>query len=693
MNAHIVRVALSLSLLVGATAHAFQAVAKDPSVNADAVITAADLVQAALQAEAAGDAAKRESLLREALDNDPEYAPARWHSGFVRLNDKWVSLAESQNVFRLDPRVADYRVVRKSLVESPTQDLLLARWCQANKLHEEAQFHWLNVLRVQPNHEEALSALNVQWYNGRLLKRDQVAAQKREDFKASRSNTASNTHKRRGEVTIASWERAASEGDSNLLSRMEGDLASEESPGAIPMFNILLGERSQAPKDPEALQIVSLNWLKILAKNPAHTKFLVMYAIGHPLEAVRIAAAEELKKQPREDYVPLLLACARFPVEVACNLLATGGLNSAQYTLDIQGLESDVRIEHFVSLERVAGLDVIIEPFEPGSSLFVSGGQTPDQAASVAAWQGAAAGNARVMKNYVDQYNAVSALINKRITDALTRATGEDVEADPRVWQAWWKEYMCDYYELEQRPDNGTQVARDEQGVGQQGPAQLASSGQQERRLQKYSAFSNQYVYAPPASQMAIQGTGGTTRLQHLPQSYNPATALSKYRDFRPPPPRRSCFKGSTLVWTITGPRPIKEIIPGDRVLSQSSSTGELAYKVVQQVTKRDSTPMVKITVGGEEIVSTLGHPFWVVGKRWMMAKHLQKGDLLHSVSGPLPIENIEEIPAATAWYDVSYNLQIDDFHTFFVGENQVLVHHLSMLSILDEGSSLVPGL
>ncbi len=40
-----------------------------------------------------------------------------------------------------------------------------------------------------------------------------------------------------------------------------------------------------------------------------------------------------------------------------------------------------------------------------------------------------------------------------------------------------------------------------------------------------------------------------------------------------------------------------------------------------------------------------------------------------------------------------SYNLQVDDFHTFFVGENQVLVHHLTMLSILDEGSSIVPGL
>ena len=158
---------------------------------------------------------------------------------------------------------------------------------------------------------------------------------------------------------------------------------------------------------------------------------------------------------------------------------------------------------------------------------------------------------------------------------------------------------------------------------------------------------------------------------------------------FRP----HSCFKGSTLVWTITGPRPIEEILPGDRVLSQNPSTGELAFKMVQTVTKAKPAPMMKIAVGGEEIVSTLGHPFWVVGQRWTMAKHLQEGSLLHSVSGPVRIESVEEIPAATAWYEFSYNLQVDDFHTFFVGESQVLVHHLTMLSILDEGSSIVPGL
>jgi hypothetical protein len=102
---------------------------------------------------------------------------------------------------------------------------------------------------------------------------------------------------------------------------------------------------------------------------------------------------------------------------------------------------------------------------------------------------------------------------------------------------------------------------------------------------------------------------------------------------------------------------------------------------------------MMKITLGDERILSTLGHPFWVVGQRWVMAKHLQPGCVLHTIPGPRTIDRVEQLPAAKEWYEFSYNLQVADFHTFFVGANQVLVHHLSMLSILDEGSSQVPGL
>jgi hypothetical protein len=41
------------------------------------------LVHAALQAELDGSPAQRQRLLAEALEADPDYAPARWHSGQV----------------------------------------------------------------------------------------------------------------------------------------------------------------------------------------------------------------------------------------------------------------------------------------------------------------------------------------------------------------------------------------------------------------------------------------------------------------------------------------------------------------------------------------------------------------------------------------------------------------------------------
>ncbi len=54
---------------------------------------------------------------------------------------------------------------------------------------------------------------------------------------------------------------------------------------------------------------------------------------------------------------------------------------------------------------------------------------------------------------------------------------------------------------------------------------------------------------------------------------------------------RGSCFVAGTPVWTLTGPRPIESIQPGDRVLAQDPQTGELAFKMVQQTTIRPTTP------------------------------------------------------------------------------------------------------
>ncbi len=145
------------------------------------------------------------------------------------------------------------------------------------------------------------------------------------------------------------------------------------------------------------------------------------------------------------------------------------------------------------------------------------------------------------------------------------------------------------------------------------------------------------------------------------------------------------CFSAGTPVQTITGPVAIEALKPGDRVLSQNVETGELAYQAVRGVTLRPAVPLVEIEAGGEKIRATRGHPFWVNGQGWVMAKPLQVGQYLHSPDGPLKVERIGEQPAREA-----YNLVVSDFATYFVGPQKILVHDNQPL----QGTGmLVPGL
>jgi hypothetical protein len=105
-------------------------------------------------------------------------------------------------------------------------------------------------------------------------------------------------------------------------------------------------------------------------------------------------------------------------------------------------------------------------------------------------------------------------------------------------------------------------------------------------------------------------------------------------------------------------------------VLAQDVDTGELAYKPVIGRTVRPPSGIVKISVGGEEILATRGHPFWVAGAGWRMAKEIEGGAILHGITCAPRIEAVE--PAIDA---EAFNLIVADFSTYFVGESGLLVH------------------
>jgi hypothetical protein len=695
---------LGVALILAGSVLASGAIAADegaarPIPDGDGVLTAADFVQAALQAEGGGDATQRAQYLKEALADDPEYAPARWHSGFLRQQDRWLTIPASQEEFRSDPRLDAYATFRASLPETPERELLLARWCQNQRLSEQAEFHWMNVLQLAPNHDEALNALDVTWYQGRLVKRDALAQQKRADYQAARNSINANpTLKRRCEATIARWERLADNDDPSLHATMEADVAAEKYPGAVPLFNGLLCERFRSPRNPRELEQVSVEWMKVLAQDDKYIKLLVEHSIWSPQEAVRHAAADHLKSKRFESFVPLYLLSARFPVEFACSTMANSGLSSMRLNLNVEGLDSDIQIEHVASYEQIVPLDESLLPVpEPGVTNIYFGGDVvaKQNLAKNSAWRASAQQVAYDIQARVNRYNAISAAINERVTTALARATGGQSESNPRAWQDWWATYLTDYYELE-GADEDSSLA-DDSDLRQADPSQNFSPSAgptQNRPVRNFSSASDQQEVIQPVQPVASSNSkSGPANMQFVGRGFGSARGTTipwRKRYWRK---LISCFAGPTLVWTNTGLRPIQDIQPGDQVLSQNAATGEVAYKTVELVTKRAPSPMIRVQVGSEEILATRGHPFWVIGKRWTMAKHLQAGDMLHTVTGPIAITHVEPTPAPEAWYDVAYNLQVRDFHTYFVGQQQLLVHHLSMLSILDEGSTIVPGL
>jgi len=171
-----------VGLLVSAQALAWQEAASEPNTGNSTDVSAVDLVQQALRPKREQSCA-RDMLLGESLRKDPDCAPARWHSVSYGLKTGGLTLSEAQSKVRCRPVAVGVSAgagVAGGVTAARTAAGPLV-WRE--ELADEARFHWLNVLRIEPLNHEALGALGVQWYNGMLLTRDQVAEQKRKDFK------------------------------------------------------------------------------------------------------------------------------------------------------------------------------------------------------------------------------------------------------------------------------------------------------------------------------------------------------------------------------------------------------------------------------------------------------------------------------------------------------------------------------
>ena len=88
--------------------------------------------------------------------------------------------------------------------------------------------------------------------------------------------------------------------------------------------------------------------------------------------------------------------------------------------------------------------------------------------------------------------------------------------------------------------------------------------------------------------------------------------------------------------------------------------------------------------INGEEIITTETHPFYVNDRGFVNAGELAVGDeLLDSNKNILLVENFDV--ELTGKPVTVYNFQVEDFHTYFVGTSQIMVHNSDCPSYMNE--------
>ena len=137
----------------------------------------------------------------------------------------------------------------------------------------------------------------------------------------------------------------------------------------------------------------------------------------------------------------------------------------------------------------------------------------------------------------------------------------------------------------------------------------------------------------------------------------------------------KGCFMAGTLVTTKEGLKPIEEVKIGEYVLSRNEESGETSYKKVTDTLIRSTYNICTIELENGKIKSTTGHLFMVKDKWWKAAAELKVGDILETADEQC--QRVKSITVEEKAYPVTtYNLSVEDNHTFFVGKLGVLTHN-----------------
>ncbi|MCE5269421.1 MAG: HINT domain-containing protein [Planctomycetaceae bacterium] len=667
-------------------------------------------VRAAIESELAGRDDERSALLQKAIVDAPNDPQAHWQSGEVRVKGKWLPPADAVRAASSDTRLAQYAKRRDAAGPTAAQQASLARWCRKNRLDDQERVHWLSVLQSQPDNQEAIRALRLRPFAGKMLttgQADQLTAQRHAVQKSTD----------RWGPLVAQWRRAVEEHNPAVPATVAEKIATTSDSAELMGLETALWRHIGAKRQTRLYREMSLAMTRLLSGNPQPTaaESLARFAAFSAFDDVRAAAIAALKRHPLDHYVPMLLSGLQSPIEASMQwrLSASGDL-IANYSVSQEGPMAATTSSLGISPSYPSAcLDPVYTYVIPGaattrsstadlSTLIASGvladvdpaaalnpndpvdttnrkAKTAAEAAAASSelanvnaanrvaaaenWrrnaqnaQAQAAQSGAALREAVDRANEAITRRNAAIAAALRKTTGRDFSDEPTQWWKWWWQDYNDYA-VDSRQDTDY------------GPPRKPEYTYQQHIV--YAGASPMYTPAQPAGGGPVVYGASTParRLAYLPGE---------------------CFAAGTKVWTLSGQQSIETIKPGDCVLAQDADTGELAYKPVLAMTVRSPGPRIRVGLGSETFTVTPGHPFWVTGKAWQTAKQLNSHDSVRTTSGSVPVRSIERLDDDSANTKPAYNLIVADFNSYFVGTQGILSHDNTPRR---PTAALVPGL
>ncbi len=585
-------------------------------------------LQTLLEKEASGVSVNR----RLPTGSQPQDTLSAWQAGMIKVGDEWHSIEELTDSANEDA----YKAKREELKNAPQGHLKLARWCVHQKLSELARAHYFAVIAADPNNLEARQyvkhvLVGDTWFEQNDLQSAQQAMQQTfdqlEEWTPKVKLIMQNLQSGRAQVMNEALDELEKVDTKEALSALELFASNVDDDLAKPLIRKIAKDRSEES-----------------------CAALVRIALSHPSAEVRSIATDSIRSYPEAFYVPTLLGMLSSEIQIENQLVVQPNGNVGLVTLFRSELQNRKQLQRAQKMVNVVArfsshhsaklYDTTTADMSYWSEHWNVPKATPVKLGAVSTTSVENAGSASASMSYIPQVVVKSVADNlreqgkqqdrevaqknrhrmtdvNRVCTVLRATTGETLGDKPELWWDWWNDRNERY----------------------QGNKPTASSYSEQRKSLVVSSrtYSN-------------ESAGRVHNLGHMQVQY-------------------SCLVPGTLIQTSTGLMPIEKVQIGDLVVSQDVETAELTLKPVIMTTIRPPKSTIKITAGHETIEATGGHLWWVSGHGWVKSRDLKPGMMLHTATGTAEIESTVANPTP----QLTHNLVVDGFHTYFVGAQRVL--------------------